>query len=375
MAITKKNKLILLGVGSVALILIAVALATRSGDDDEGFIQNKTAVTNVPDAEDTPMDESKSEAYRKALSNSSVEDYWNDLDENGEDDLYADPRGKGAAKEPQELSVDDLWGGSEKETKPAEKKSEPRGSYSRVPQPGDPGYREYRMKQYEEDMAALMAMDGYEEQKAEPTAAEEPKPAESVLPESKIRKSTAMSTLDGFSDGSDDGFSSLDSEDEMMDTDNVLPFECTFVRDEKLYDGSRVSVRLLSDMVVDGTLVPKNTFLMATCKITDRLELTFPSLERGGRIYALGYEAYDSDGVKGIYCPDIGETIRRNVRRRGTSLLGSILGNRAGSLAGDVAAVAGGIVQTGVSVAQSKNGEITVTVPSGYKFYILKVEK
>ena len=88
------------------------------------------------------------------------------------------------------------------------------------------------------------------------------------------------------------------------------------------------------------------------------------SLEIGGRIIAFGYEAYDIDGSKGIYCPDVGNE-GQTVRNRGTSLIGSTLTSRMGRVAGDV-------VSTGVSLLQGRNGEIAISVPAGYTFYIMK---
>ena len=85
-------------------------------------------------------------------------------------------------------------------------------------------------------------------------------------------------------------------------------------------------------------------------------------------IYALGYEAYDTDGAKGIYCPDIGGDTRQKVQSRGLSSIGRIIGGRMGRLASEA-------VQTGVSVAQTRTGEVTVTVPAGYRFFIVKQQR
>jgi hypothetical protein len=47
-----------------------------------------------------------------------------------------------------------------------------------------------------------------------------------------------------------------------------------------------------------------NTHLAAICKIGDRLELQVRSLEMNGRIIPLALDAYDTDGLQGIYCPE-----------------------------------------------------------------------
>ena len=174
-----------------------------------------------------------------------------------------------------------------------------------------------------------------------------------------------MSTLDT---NPGQGFSSLSTDDDKVPTDERYPFECMFVRAEKVRNGSRVSVRLLEDMVVGGTLIPKNTHLMAMCAISERLNLTVSSVEMNSKIYQLGYEAYDTDGGKGIYCPDLGGDARRSVKSRGFSAVGRVIGGRMARLASEA-------VQTGVSVAQSKSGEVTVSVPSGYRFFIVRKQR
>lgn len=60
-------------------------------------------------------------------------------------------------------------------------------------------------------------------------------------------------------------------------------------------------------MLVGPYVIPKNTHLQAYATIDSRLELEITSIEIGGRIITLGYTAYDTDGIKGIYCPDAGD--------------------------------------------------------------------
>jgi len=103
---------------------------------------------------------------------------------------------------------------------------------------------------------------------------------------------------------------------------------------------------------------------MASCTINKRLEMEIANIEMQGRILALGYEAFDMDGTKGIYCPDTGNS-GRTVKNKGTSLAGTALSSRVGRLASDV-------VTTGVSLIESATGERTVSVPAGYTFFIVK---
>lgn len=158
--------------------------------------------------------------------------------------------------------------------------------------------------------------------------------------------------------------SSLQNEGEVFSSDSEHPFRCLFLRNEKVKSGQKVSIRLLEDMAVGDFIIPKNTHLQAYATVDTRLELEINSIEIGGRIVQLCYAAYDTDGIKGIYCPDAGDATR-TVKTSGLSTIGSVLGGRVGRVAGEM-------VNTGVSIAQSAAGERTVNVPAGYNFFIVK---
>ena len=142
-----------------------------------------------------------------------------------------------------------------------------------------------------------------------------------------------------------------------------------FVCDQKLVSGLRVTLRLLEDLPLDGVVVPANTHLSAICKIGDRLELSVRSLDLGGRIIPLSLEAYDCDGLQGIYCP---ETASSKASKRAADDAVSTAGQTFGGLVGNIAST---VIRTGASIAKSATGELSVSVVSGYEFYLVKSEK
>ena len=203
---------------------------------------------------------------------------------------------------------------------------------------------------------------------------------------SAANASTAGSDVDGrsaaghtaeaepldFSFSSSDGIiSSLDDEQNDMAVryadDVKRPFRCMFIRDEKIKNGQRVSVRLLEEYKQDGIRIPANTHLQAICKIDDRLRLTIRSLEMNGKIIPLQLEAYDSDGLAGIYCPEASKSVKTATNDLITTA-GSSLGGLVGNLANTV-------IRTGATIARTASGENTVTINSGYEFYLVKIEK
>ena len=182
-----------------------------------------------------------------------------------------------------------------------------------------------------------------------------------------------LASIDLSAVGSSDGIiSSLDDEFEnaaVQYEGAKRPFRCMFVRDQKLTSGQRVTLRLLEDAEVDGVRIPANTHLAAICKIGDRLELQVRSLDMGGRIVPLALDAYDTDGLQGIYCPET--SAARNTKKASDDAI-STAGQTFGGLVGDIAST---VIRTGASIAKSASGEVSVSVVSGYEFYLVKAER
>ena len=186
-------------------------------------------------------------------------------------------------------------------------------------------------------------------------------------------ESEATRSIDLSAVGSTDGIiSSLDDdfEDAAVQYEGAKrPFRCMFVKDQKLKSGQRVTLRLLEDYNADGIRIPANTHLAAICKIGDRLELQVRSLEMNGRIIPLALDAYDTDGLQGIYCPETSAS--KSAKQAGNDAI-STAGTTFGGLVGDLAST---VIRTGASIARSASGELSVSVVSGYEFYLVKSER
>lgn len=151
--------------------------------------------------------------------------------------------------------------------------------------------------------------------------------------------------------------------------DSKRPFRCMFIRDEKLKEGQRVTLRLLETYEENGVRIPANSHLNAICKIGNRLELNVKSVEMNGKIIPLNLCAYDTDGLKGIYCPETSSN--KNTKKAENDAL-SASGATFGGLVGDIANT---IIRTGVNIARSSSGEVSVNVSSGYEFFLVKSER
>lgn len=185
-------------------------------------------------------------------------------------------------------------------------------------------------------------------------------------PTTQIRRSSPISSFEDdwtTADGGS-GVSSFGNGNENVSQDERHPFKCMFVKQEKLTNGQRVTVRLLEDIVVGGVVITANSHLTAICKIDERLELSVASYERNGTIYSLDYEAYDNDGLKGIYCPSLSGA-KDQVTNDASNMVNTYAGSRIGRVAQDV-------LNSSIQIFRSAKGEVTVSVPQGYTFFIVK---
>ncbi|MBE6253083.1 MAG: conjugative transposon protein TraM [Bacteroidales bacterium] len=339
-------------------------LATEFGGKTEP-VQEKSVTATIPDGEVQKMSDSKSEAFRGSVSTDA---YFEQLGQKmkADEDISlvsstdSEVLKPVAAQEPAGAPVERVFGPAPQTAPaPVRRSSGGNGPSSRT-------------------MTQQERLD-YDRQRAE--MVKEVLTGGDVTPGSdrgagmadQVGHDGAPASIDLSTVGSSDGIiTSLDDdfEDAAVQYEGAKrPFKCMFVRDQKLTSGQRVTLRLLEDYVEGGVRIPANTHLAAICKIGDRLELHVRSLEMNGRIVPLALDAYDTDGLQGIYCPETSSAKNsRKVREDAISTAGTTFGGLVGDLASTV-------IRTGASIARSASGEVSVNVVSGYEFYLVKSER
>ena len=349
-----KSKLRIYG-AAAAFLVIAVCMfipGKKTGQEPDRRQKNETA--NVPDGDTQEVTTSKLQGYERGTSgnrNSAADIYWSSKDESQ------------MTQEELRQSSQEMFGSGTPPSAPAYSSTPASNPYRETPEEREARHR--RRQEEAIELAERVTSEETGEVTQEETDLSEEEKSEEPPRPVVTRQSSSISTLDD--DFSSSGMSSLDDEGSLTISSESQPFKCMFAKESRVKNGQRVSVILLEDIMVGGIPVPKNSHLMARCQLSDRLELEFENIEIGGRILHLGYEAYDVDGSKGIYCPDVSGT-GKQVRSRGSNIISSTLTGRMGRIAGEV-------LSTGVSIAQSAGGEITVSVPAGYTFYIVKIQR
>ena len=336
-ALDKRQKTILLGgLGGLALIAILLLLPYLIPKKDEP--RGESVVAVIPEADLTEGDESKTGSYRR--SGRADQEYWSSQEETSEPKDGSPARREGSGKRPAPQDVESLFGDVREQPQQPQ-----RGG-------GSGGGRSSRS----ETPAA--------EPQRDPEEAAEATPEVSAAPQQTVKRTGAVSSLDeDVTTDLGNGFSTLDGTDRWVGTESGKAYRCMFTRDEKVRSGERITLRLLEDLVIGGVHIPRNTHLQGVATITERLEVKVTSLDIGGRILALSFEAYDTDGGKGIYCSDLSAAAKA-ATDQAVSTASTTLNSRLGRVARDAATV-------GASLIRSRSGEATVSVPAGYTFYII----
>ena len=364
MQLDKKKQALLFGAICVLVIgfLIFVFISQFGGGSKAPAEESVTAT--IPDGEVQKMSDSKSEAFRGRVS---TEDYFAELGKLTDDEEISLVSSDGrptpqtdsspamTQEQSDEAAVARTFG-----TPPPSSASSSAAPSRRSSRGGSSASR---------PMTEQERLD-YDRRRAEMVrdvlvGSSEEATAETPAPEPQSIDLSAVGSSDGIISSLDDDF-----EDAAVQYEGAKrPFKCMFVRDQKITSGQRVTLRLLEDYNQDGVRIPANTHLAAICKIGDRLELQVRSLEMNGRIIPLALDAYDTDGLQGIYCP---ETSSQKNSRTATNDAISTAGTTFGGLVGDIAST---VIRTGATIAKSASGEVSVSVVSGYEFYLVKAER
>ena len=372
----KKQYKILLFAGIVIAMIAATAFLVIPKNENMTKEQTSNVLVGVPDADTEELQTSKSEAYRKAMGQkNNYDDYFDSLTEDDSSDedfsLVNDKDSAGSRSDVHPSNsgdrIKDVLGIEDKqepETPPAEPKKKPAsgggGSGRSTTKKSSSASSDQKFVQDMDRARAIaeaMGMTDGSQSSAAGSSASQSEEKISI-PSSGSTKSSGgiISSLDDWGTDGSDAF----GEDETM------PVKCMFMKDEKVKNGQRVTIRTLQDFMVDGHLIPANSHLTAVCNISNRLTMNIASVELGGHIIPLNYDAYDFDGSKGIYCPESGTSKNSRLAANQAVSQGSSL------IGGYVGTIASAVVRTGASLYQNSSGESYVYLTNGYEFFIMK---
>lgn len=157
-------------------------------------------------------------------------------------------------------------------------------------------------------------------------------------------------------------FYTLDDEFFTEETQNAI--EAVIHQTQTIVNGSVVKLRLLHDIFLRGTTLPKNTFLYGTASLKgERLEVKITAIQYKNSIFPVELTVYDRDGINGIYIPG---AINRDVAKASADRSIQTLGLTGISDSWGAQATGMGI-EAAKSLMSKKVKLIKVVVKAGYQ--------
>lgn len=192
-----------------------------------------------------------------------------------------------------------------------------------------------------------------------------------VFPVSTRKRALSVSVLDKQSTASvaGNGFYSLEEPATTIDSANAV--KAVIHETQTIINGSTVKLRLLDDVYINGTLIPKDNFLYGTAALNgERLTIKIESIRYKSGLYPVELAVFDLDGLDGIYIPGaISRDVAKESKDRGLQGIGfSTLDPSIGMQAASVG------VEAAKSFLSKKVKLIRVTVKAGYQV-LLRDEK
>lgn len=140
-----------------------------------------------------------------------------------------------------------------------------------------------------------------------------------------------------------------------------------------LTNGKELQIRLTEPMRAGDVLIPANTVITGTCRITgERLDVQINSIQYADNIIPVELLVYDTDGQRGIFVPGndeinaAKEVAATMANSAGTSIM--ISDNAGSQLAADMGK---GLIQGASQYVSKKLSVVKVTLKAGYKVLLL----
>jgi conjugative transposon TraM protein len=156
---------------------------------------------------------------------------------------------------------------------------------------------------------------------------------------------------------------------ENSDSENSI--KAVVHQSQTLVDGSVVKLRLLTDVFINGSLVPKDHFVIGAASLNgERLIIKVQSIRNKNSLYTVDLTVCDMDGMEGIYIPG---AITRDVAKQSAERAVQGIGFTSLDPSLKVQAASAGI-EAAKSLVSKKAKVVKVTVKAGYQV-LLRDEK
>lgn len=140
---------------------------------------------------------------------------------------------------------------------------------------------------------------------------------------------------------------------------------------QTLVNGSTIKLRLVNDVQVNGTAIPKGNFIFGVASLSgERLGISIENIRFGNSIFPVELTVFDLDGLDGIYIPG---AITRDVAKQSADRSLQTVGLTSLDPSWEMQAAGAG-VEAAKSLLSKKVKLVKVTVKAGYQV-LLRDEK
>jgi conjugative transposon TraM protein len=166
------------------------------------------------------------------------------------------------------------------------------------------------------------------------------------------------------------GFYSL-KEEQVASNSNSNAISAVVHETQVVVSGSAVKLRLTNEVIINGVLIPKDSFLFGTASLNgERLIIKINSIRFRNSLFPVDLSVYDLDGLAGIYIPG---AITRDVARQSADRAVQDIGFSTFDPSLEVQAASAG-VEVAKNLFSKKAKLVKVTVKAGYQV-LLRDEK
>lgn len=111
------------------------------------------------------------------------------------------------------------------------------------------------------------------------------------------------------------GFYDL-NENAVADSSGLPAIPAVVQETQTVTSGATIKLRLTEDVMVNGTLIPKNSFVYGSCNVEgERLKINITGIRFNNSLFPVGLSVYDLDALEGIRVPG---AIGRDASKEGT---------------------------------------------------------
>lgn len=143
---------------------------------------------------------------------------------------------------------------------------------------------------------------------------EKPENKEVIYTISKELKEATISLLDTLKRTPDAGTGFYGLNDESISSEENEAIEAVVHENQILVTGAVIKLRLVNDVFINGTMIPKGNFVYGIASLNDeRLNVEINSIRNNHSLLRVKLEVHDIDGLPGIYIPG---TITRDVAKQ-----------------------------------------------------------